>query len=68
MNGPTDRLISERELAEYLGVSANSLAHDRSAIPARGVPYIKIGSRVRYRWSAVERYLDSQTVNTGGTA
>jgi hypothetical protein len=61
MKGPdgSDALMTEKALALYLGVSVSSLQHDRHN--ARGITYIKIGSRVRYRWSDVNHYLNAHT-------
>ena len=53
-------LVKPRELADFLGISEQSLAQDR----ARGIgpAYIKHGRRVRYRWADVELYLSANTV------
>ena len=52
-----------KEVAEFLGISEQSLAQDR----ARGVGprYIKHNRRVRYRWADVEAYLRENTVGGG---
>lgn len=52
-----------KEVAQFLGISEQSLAQDR----ARGVgpAYIKHGRRVRYRWADVEAYLKANTVSGG---
>jgi len=52
-----------REVAEFLGISEQSLAQDRAR--GLGPQYIKHGRRVRYRWADVEAYLSANTVNGG---
>ena len=51
------------EVAEFLGITEQSLAQDRAR--GLGPPYIKHGRRVRYRWSDVEAYLSATTVSGG---
>jgi hypothetical protein len=50
-------------VAEYLHTSEENLAQDRYL--RRGIPYIKHGRRVLYRWADVEDYLAANTVNPG---
>lgn len=52
-----DQLIDERELARITHRSLQSIRRDR--LYRRGCPYLKIGSSVRYRLSAVRKYLDA---------
>ncbi|MGW6131338.1 helix-turn-helix transcriptional regulator [Cellulomonas sp. NPDC055163] len=47
-------LLSETDLAARWQVSRSNLADARSA--GRGVPYVKIGFRVRYRLADIEAY------------
>lgn len=47
-------LLTETDLAHRWQVARGSLANDRSA--NRGVPFVKLGTRVRYRLSDVEAY------------
>ena len=54
-----DMLLTAREVADYLSISEESLAQDR--FRGDGIPYVKIGTRVRYRLSALLRYLDENT-------
>lgn len=56
---PTTYLRPEA-LAERWGVSPKSLANDRCR--GRGIPYIKIGSAVRYALADVIAYEQSQRV------
>jgi predicted DNA-binding transcriptional regulator AlpA len=50
-------VATARQVAELLGVPEASLAQDRYL--RKGVPYIKIGKRVRYLRSDVLKYLTS---------
>ena len=50
--GAAEILLTTRDLAQRWQVNVGSLANDRSA--RRGVPYVKIGSAVRYRLRDVE--------------
>jgi excisionase family DNA binding protein len=56
---PPDRLISLRDLAEFLGVSVSTIYNRRyrgEDLP-RGY---RVGRQVRYRMSDVEAWLDQQ--------
>lgn len=55
-----------REVADTLCISPGSLAQDRYL--GKGIPFIRIGKRVRYRWSDVEKYLADNTVRGGDAA
>jgi excisionase family DNA binding protein len=52
-------LLNTKELAEYLGVTAQTLRQYR--LDGRGPVYLKIGHLVRYRLSDVEQWLVTQT-------
>jgi len=52
-----DELMTPEELAEYLHASVNSLANDRYL--GVGIPFVRIGRRIRYRRSDVAAYLDA---------
>jgi excisionase family DNA binding protein len=55
-------LMTPDETAEYLGISAETLAQWRSQ--RRGPAYIKLEGRlVRYRLSALESYLEQRIVS-----
>lgn len=54
------KLLTTEELAEMLGLSADTLAQDRYL--KQGFPYIKIGKRVRYRFEDVFAYLEANTI------
>lgn len=55
----TDKLLTTKDAAEYLGVSKAFLERDRWA--GARVQFIKVGSRaVRYRLSDLEQYIERQ--------
>ncbi len=54
-----DRLLTTKEAAAYLGVSAAFLERDRWA--GARIPFVRIGSRaVRYRLGELENYVAGQ--------
>jgi hypothetical protein len=55
-------VMSAEELSPVLGIPAAALAQDRYR--GRGIPYVKLGRRVRYLRADVARYL--VTHRTGG--
>ncbi len=59
-----DKLIRQRQAAEYLNVSEATLERDRW----RGgdIPYIRIGPRaIRYDLEQLDEYIKNRTVNNG---
>lgn len=56
------KFLKAEDVAEELGVSVASLAQDRYR--GEGIPYIKIGSRVRYLASDLEAYVEANRVET----
>lgn len=62
-----ENLITDREAAQLLGVSVQTLRRDR-CVGSRGfgIPFIKIGSAIRYRPSQLQTWMDSQTINMPG--
>jgi predicted DNA-binding transcriptional regulator AlpA len=61
-----DRLLSEGEAAEYLGLSPHTL--NRWRVVRAGPPFIKIGAKaVRYRLPDLAAWVESQRkqTNTG---
>jgi PTS system nitrogen regulatory IIA component len=58
----TERLLTARELAELLGFQAGTIVDWAE----RGrVPCFKVGGRLRFRLSEVERWLESCRVTKG---
>jgi hypothetical protein len=56
---PLKKLISEKQLAEILGVSSTHLGHLRKR---RVLPYIVLGKTVRYEPDEVRLAIDRLTV------
>lgn len=55
-----EKLLKDTQVSEMIGLAAQTLRNDRHA--GRGLPYFKIGSSVRYRWSDVVEYLERRRV------
>ena len=53
----TDNLLSEKDLADYMGVSVWKLRKDRER--NRGIPFFKISRTVRYSMDDVNIFLDN---------
>lgn len=65
---PTDsskleKLLTESEAAELVGTTPGTLRYDRAK--GRGLPYVKIGARVRYRPEEIRTYLEERTIRPG---
>lgn len=59
-----DPLLDPEPSAEYLGNSTSTLAKQR--MRGDGPEYVKVGSRIRYRKSALDKYIEQRTFkNTG---
>ncbi|BCP05626.1 helix-turn-helix domain-containing protein [Mycobacterium paraintracellulare] len=56
------KLLTPRELADMLTVSEETLAQNRYL--GQGIPFIKVGKRVRYQLADVVTYLENQRVQT----
>jgi predicted DNA-binding transcriptional regulator AlpA len=57
-----DPILTERELAEWLSESRPTLQRQRS--DGSGPPFVQLSQRrIGYRKSAVERWLETRTVN-----
>lgn len=56
-----DNITTAAEVADAMGISVDALKQMRY----RGVgpKFIKVGSRVRYRWSDVEAYLEDHATD-----
>lgn len=53
-------LLTTREVAEWLKIHPGSLGNDRAS--NRGLPFVRIGSRVRYMTEDVASYLAANVV------
>lgn len=58
--GISDRLLTRREAAEYLGLQEQTLAIWAST-GRYALPVVKVGRSVRYRQSDLERWLTERT-------
>lgn len=56
---PLSDLMTPEEAARHLGVSSRTLATWRST-GRHGLPYIKVGARVRYRRQDLDAWLSSR--------
>ena len=61
MNTTDDRLLTQREAAEILGLQPQTLAvwRVRRRYP---LPWVKVGGSVRYRMCDLEAFLEARTV------
>jgi hypothetical protein len=58
-----DQLATPEQVADSLNVKTETLAQQRYR--GIGLPYIRVGRAVRYRWADVQAYLDARTVKPG---
>jgi excisionase family DNA binding protein len=61
------RLLTPAEAAEYLGVQPQTLAAWRSS-GRHGLPYVRVGSAIRYRLADLEGWLSRRTVTPKDSA
>ncbi len=54
----SDEFLSEKEVAERIGLSLASLQRRRAA--GNGPEYARIGNRLLYKWADVERWFEEQ--------
>ena len=63
-----DRLLTEREAAQFLGVAPGTLRVARSTGPMPGriwLPFIKLGRTVRYDADTLREWLAARVVTAG---
>ncbi len=60
-------LVDEREAAEILDMAPGTLSVWRST-GRYGIPFIKVGRKVRYSRTALSAWLESRTRTNGATA
>jgi len=53
------RFLNVEELAEYLGISTNTVY---AWVCQRKIPYLKIGKLVKFDLTKIEQWLDKKTV------
>ena len=56
----SERLLSKKELAAYLGMSVSWI--DKQ-VAARTIPFYKLGRVVKFRLSEIELFLDERSNN-----
>jgi excisionase family DNA binding protein len=56
-------LLTNKEAAAVLGLSPETLTNSRTT-GRYGIPYLKIGKNVRYRYSDLQTWLSAQTRTT----
>jgi excisionase family DNA binding protein len=61
-SSPLDTLLSPKEVADYLRVTVGTLSVWRST-KRYPLPFIKVGSKIFYRTSAVEAFVASREVH-----
>lgn len=55
-----DSYLNEKEASEVTGISLSTLRNNRSTL--RGIPYIKIGRSVRYKYSEIIAFMDGHKI------
>lgn len=60
-------LLDEKQAAQYISVSPGTLSVWRST-GRYGLPFLKIGSKVRYRLADIEAWLATRLQANGATA
>jgi len=53
-------LLSEKEVEETYKINTRTLQRERSI--GTGIPYVKLGKRVRYKKGDVEKYITKHTI------
>ena len=53
-------LLSEKEVEETYKINTRTLQRERSI--GTGIPYVKLGKRVRYKKGDVEKYIIKNTI------
>ncbi|GFO57610.1 hypothetical protein GMSM_46170 [Geomonas sp. Red276] len=58
-----DKLLTQKEVVEWTGMSPAWFEMNR--FKKKGIPWILMGRAVRYRTSAVQKWIEDNTVGTG---
>ncbi|MGW4717949.1 helix-turn-helix domain-containing protein [Nocardia sp. NPDC004260] len=58
-----DKMATSAEVAKFLRTTTARLANDR--YHGRGIPYVKFGASVRYRWRDVHDWIEQNTERPG---
>ena len=54
------KLLTENEVEKFYGINKRTLQRER--LFNTGIPFVKLGRRVRYQQSAVDQYIKDNTV------
>lgn len=57
---PSKKLLDENEAADFLTISPGTLSVWRST-QRYNIPFVKVGRRVRYRQTDLDKWLESRT-------
>jgi len=66
MSPPIPRWLTEKEVAEMTSRSVFTLRNERCK--GAGIPYVKIGSSIRYRLEDIVNFMNQHKVNFGRAA
>lgn len=53
-------LLTEKEVEEFYGINKRTLQRER--VCETGIPFVKLGRRVRYKRATVDQYILDNTV------
>lgn len=59
---PGPLAVNDREAARILGLGRGLLRKQRSTRDPNGIPYVRIGRRVVYRYADLEKYVASRAL------
>lgn len=62
MKHPIDPVLTTRDAAAYLATTTGTLANWRCN--GRGPDFVRLGSSIRYRLSALDTYIDRNTIRS----
>ena len=54
------KLLTEHEVEQFYGINKRTLQRERAF--NTGIPYVKLGKRVRYQRSTIDQYIKNNTV------
>jgi excisionase family DNA binding protein len=57
-----ERLLNEAEAAQYLGIARGTLSVWR-CVGRHELPYVRVGRRIKYKFSDLQEWISSRTVN-----
>ena len=60
MSNQTKELLNEKEVQREYGLNARTLQRERSL--GTGVPYVKLGRRVLYKRTDLDKFIEKHTV------